>query len=134
NKKIHMKKLLLSCSIISFIFMNSCNFKGENQTNGSDNPLMQVSSLPYQAIPFDKIKTEHFKPALEAGMQEHLKEIDAIANSSEVPTFENTMVALEKSGQLLSRASNAFGVLTSAHTNDALQVIKEEMAPQFAAH
>src|SRR5207249_5288334 len=63
-----------------------------------DNPLLVESALPYHAPPFDKIKDEHFVPAIEAGMREQLKEVDAIAASSEKPTFDNTIVALERTG------------------------------------
>src|SRR5438046_9077715 len=64
-----------------------------------DNPLLTESSLPYQIPPFDKIKDEHFEPAVEAGMREELKEVEAVANNSEKPTFDNTIVALERTGR-----------------------------------
>ena len=70
---------------------------------GPTNPFYSPSKLPFQAPPFDKVKNADFEPALEAGMAEQRKEMDAIANSSAAPTFENTMVAMEKSGQLLQR-------------------------------
>ncbi len=70
----------------------------------NDNPLAIESALPYHYPPFDKIKDEHFVPAIEAGMREELKEIDPIANNSDKPTFDNTIVALERSGRLLDRA------------------------------
>src|SRR5205085_3425577 len=76
----------------------------------------------------------HFPPAIEAGMREQLKEIEPITNSSEKPTFENTVVALERTGHLLDRAETTFSSLNSCNTNGALQKIETEMAPKLAAH
>jgi peptidyl-dipeptidase Dcp len=98
------------------------------------NPLLTESTLPYQFPPFDKIKNEHFKPAFDQGIGEHLKEVEAIANNRATPTFENTIVALERSGRLLNRAEHAFFNLNSAHTNPAMQKLEEELSPQLAAH
>src|SRR6266481_2705726 len=73
-----------------------------------DNPLVEESALPYHYPPFDEIKDAHFVPAIEAGMREQLKEVDLVANNSEKPTFENTVVALERTGRLLDRAEQTF--------------------------
>src|SRR6202140_982669 len=81
------------------------------------NPFLVESTLPYHAPPFDKIKDEHFVPAIEAGMKEQLKEVDAIAAIPDKPTFDNTVVALERTGQLLDRAERTFSNLNSADTN-----------------
>jgi peptidyl-dipeptidase Dcp len=102
--------------------------------NMADNPLLTESSLPYHIPPFDKIKDEHFVPAIEAGMRDQLKEIEPIANSSEKPTFDNTIVALERTGQLLDRAQRTFSNLNACDTNPARQKIDKEMAPKLAAH
>src|ERR1700736_1355484 len=99
-----------------------------------DNPLLKESTLPYHYPPFDKIKDEHFVPAIEAGMREQLKEVDTVANSSEKPTFENTVVALERTGRLLDRAETTFSNLNSCNTNPAMQKIETEMAPKLSAH
>ncbi|HEY2143690.1 MAG TPA: M3 family metallopeptidase, partial [Candidatus Udaeobacter sp.] len=102
---------------------------------GSDNnPLMNESALPYHVPPFDKIKDEHFAPAMEAGMRDQLKEVEAVANNSEKPTFENTVVALERTGRLLDRAERTFSNLNACNTNPTLQKIDKEMAPKLAAH
>ncbi|MGA9069374.1 MAG: peptidyl-dipeptidase Dcp [Terracidiphilus sp.] len=101
---------------------------------GPQNPFYAPSSLPYQTPPFDKIKDADFQPAIEAGMKAQLAEVEAIANSAEAPTFENTLVALEKSGQLLSRVMLAFNCLTTANTNPELQKVQEYEAPRLAAH
>ena len=103
-------------------------------TESAANPLRTESTLPYQLPPFDKIKDEHFQPALEQGIVEEEKEADAIAKQTEKPTFENTIVALEKSGQLLGRARRIFSNFTGANTNPTLQKIEKEMAPKFSAH
>ncbi len=103
-------------------------------TAATSNPLLTESTLPYQMPPFDKIKDEHFQPALEQGIAEEQKEAEAIAKQTEKPTFENTIVALEKMGDLLDRAQRTFSNFTSANTNPTLQKIEKEMAPKFAAH
>ena len=100
----------------------------------ASNPLAAPSTLPFQYPAFDKIKNEHFKPAYAAGMREHLAEIAAIANNKEAATFENTIVAMEKSGQLLTRAVTVFSALQGANTNDTLDAIDREMSPKLAGH
>ena len=100
----------------------------------ANNPFMKKSPLQYEAPEFDKIKDEHFKPAFEFGLKQHLEEINTIANNTAVPTFDNTIVALEKSGEVLRRAQIVFGNLTGANTNPTLQALDEEYAPIFAAH
>lgn len=104
--------------------------------NGSktENPFYSSSTLPFEAPDFDAISIEHYRQAFEAGMEQHLEEIDSIASNPEEPTFENTIVEMEKAGQLLGRVSNVFYNLTSAHTNDDLQEIQTEMAPKLASH
>lgn len=104
------------------------------QTLSPTNPFAQPSTLPYQAPPFDKIKDSDYLPALEAGMAEQRREIAAIVNVRSMPTFENTIAALEKSGRLLERAALAFSGVNGANTNDVLQKTQEVLAPKFAAH
>ncbi len=100
----------------------------------SDNAFAAPSPLPLHAPAFDKIKEEHYKPAFIAGMQSQLDEMKAIADQTAAPTFENTIVAMEKSGELLTRVRNVFSNLTSAHKSDGLQNIETELAPLQAAH
>ena len=114
--------------------MNAANAQKTPATFGPQNPFYAPSSLPYQAPPFDQIKDADFQPAIDAGMKAQLAEVEAIANSAEAPTFENTLVALEKSGQLLSRVMQAFNCLTAANTNPELQKVQEYEAPRLAAH
>ena len=99
----------------------------------TQNPLLKESTLDFHYPPFDQIKDEHFAPAYEQGMAEQLKEIAPIASNAEPPTFENTIVALEKTGDLLGRVDRIFSNLSSANTNPALQKTETEMAPKLAA-
>ncbi|WBS02839.1 M3 family metallopeptidase [Pseudoduganella sp. SL102] len=98
------------------------------------NPLLQPSSLPLHYPRFDQIRDEHFLPAFEAGMAEELKEIDRIANSKAAPTFENTIVAMERGGRTLQRVQSIFSNLVGANTNDKLDAVDREMSPKLAAH
>src|ERR1700737_4108762 len=98
------------------------------------NPLLIESTLPYHVPPFDRIKDEHFTPAIEAGMREQLKEVDVVANNSEKPTFDNTIVGLERTGRLLDRVERTFSNLNACNTNPAMQKIEKEMAPKLSAH
>jgi peptidyl-dipeptidase Dcp len=100
----------------------------------SENPLLKESTLPFEYPHFDKVKEDHFAPAMEAGMAEQLTEIEAIANSPVAATFENTLVAMERSGKTLDRAQRIFNGLNGTHTNPKLQAIEKEMAPKLAAH
>ncbi|MEO8711504.1 MAG: peptidyl-dipeptidase Dcp [Parafilimonas sp.] len=107
-----------------------------NNTNTlpSSNPFSSASTLPFQAPPFDKISDADYKPALEEGIGQQQKEVEAIEGNSSAPTFENTFIALEKSGELLNRVNNVFNVVTGANTNDTLQKLQEEIAPKLAAN
>jgi len=101
---------------------------------GPSNPFYRVSSLPFHAPPFDKIKDQDYRPAIEAGMAEQLQETDKIAANPAAPTFENTLVAMERSGRLLTRALAAFNAVTQANVNPTLQAAKTALAPKLAAH
>lgn len=98
------------------------------------NPFFQPWTTPFESPPFDLIRAEHFRPAYERALAEHRSEVEAIASSADAPSFENTIVALERSGRLLTRVELVFSQLTGAHTNDALQEIEREMAPLLARH
>lgn len=105
----------------------------ENSKDLASNPFMHASTLPFQAPDFTKIKDSDFAPAFDEGFKEHSAEIEKIANNSEAPTFENTLVALEKSGELLKRVNGVFNMLSGANTDSVLQVLQEEVAPKLAA-
>jgi peptidyl-dipeptidase Dcp len=101
---------------------------------GPANPFYAASTLPFYAPPFDKIKDTDYQPAIEAGMAEQLKEMRAIADNPAPPTFDNTLVAMEKTGALFERVMAAFEAVTGANTNPALQKVEELEAPKLAAH
>ena len=98
------------------------------------NPFFQESALQYQAPPFDKIRDVDYAPAIEEGMKHQIAEIDAIANDAAPPTFANTLEAMERSGQLLTRVTKVFFNLAQSNTNDAMQKIRAEEAPKLAKH
>ncbi len=98
------------------------------------NPFYAPSTLPFQAPYFDKIKDSDYQPAIEAGMAQQLVEVRNLADSSDAPTFENTIVALEKTGRLLDRVMSVFDAVTGANTNPTLQEVQETEAPKLAAH
>jgi peptidyl-dipeptidase Dcp len=101
---------------------------------GPSNPFYAPSTLPFHAPPFDRIKDEDYQPAIEAGMAEELSEMQAIADNPAAPTFENTLVAMQKTGRLFQRAMAAFHGVTGANTNPMLQKVQTEEAPKLAAH
>ena len=98
------------------------------------NPFLSPSTLPYQLPPFADIAVKHYAPAIEAGMAEQRREIDAITAEQQPATFDNTMVALERSGQTFMRVLRVFFNQSSADSTDAVAAIEEEFAPRLAAH
>ena len=102
--------------------------------SAASNPLLVVSPLPLGYPPFDKIKDEHYAPAFEQGMTANLAEVATIANNPAAPTFDNTIVALERSGQLLARVNRIFSNINGCNTNPTLQAVETAMAPRLAAH
>src|ERR1044072_8081593 len=122
------------CAAVTPVAPSPSPSKKRTTTAPANNPFLKDSTLPYQLPPFDKIKDEHFQPALEQGIVEEEKEAEAIANQKEKPTFENTIIAMEKMGQLLERAERIFSNFTGANTNPTLQKIEKEMAPKLSAH
>ena len=138
-----MKSLVLTWTLATvlavaatpaFAHESDSHAKTSTAVNEHANPLLTVSPLPFQYPQFDKIEDGDFGPAFDQGMAEHLKEIDAIANVRSVASFDNTIVALEKSGQLLGRATTVFGNLSGADTNDARDKLDTDYSPKFAAH
>jgi len=98
------------------------------------NPLLTESTLPYHLPPFAAIKDEHFAPAFEQGMEENLQEVANIAGNPAPATFDNTIVALERSGALLDRVTTVFGILTGSYTNLNLDLLEASLSPRLAAH
>ncbi|HET7371063.1 MAG TPA: peptidyl-dipeptidase Dcp [Gammaproteobacteria bacterium] len=107
--------------------------QGDASDAAHNNPLMSPSPLPFHAARFDKIESSDFEPAIEAGIKQQLAEVKQIANNPEPPTFKNTLVALEKSGQLLAHAAGVFYMVSGANTNPTLQETQKTIAPELAS-
>lgn len=116
--------------VIGLIF-SSCSKTSETP---ADNPFFSEYDIPFKVPPFDIIKPEHFIPAYEKGMEQQKAEIEKLVNNTEATTFDNTIVALDRSGKLLSEVSKVFSGLSGANTNDEIKKIQKEMAPRLAAH
>lgn len=142
-----MRKTLIASAVGAVLVLSACSDNSapaQNTANEqkptvtaevtSTNPLFSKSKLQYEAPDFSAVKDEHFLPAFEEGAKQHLVEVEAIASNPEPATFENTLVALEKSGELLTRASRVFYNLAGSDSNEARRKIQSELAPKMAAH
>ena len=132
-----MNKLAFALLLGSIVYFPSCKNTGTSTSNTNDtlsanNPFISESKLPFQAPDFANIKNSDYKPAIMAGMQQLLTETQKIADNPDAPTFENTVVAMEKSGQLLNRVNLVFNLMTGANTNPELQKVQEEVAPKLS--
>ncbi|WIG57164.1 MAG: Dipeptidyl carboxypeptidase Dcp [Rhodanobacteraceae bacterium] len=107
---------------------------GAKASDIAANPFYKPSTLPFQAPDFSKIKDSDYQPAMEEGMRQQRAEIEKIANNPAAPTFDNTLVAMEKSGQMLTRVMLAFSTVAGANTDDTLQKVQETEAPKLSAH
>ena len=121
-----MKRTFLSIVVAGVLF-GACWSEAQN-------PFFGEYTTPFGVPPFDKIREEHYMPAFEEGMRQHQDEIEAIVNNPELPTFENTIEAMEKSGALLTKVNNVFQNMKSAHTNDEIQGIAKEVTPLLSKH
>ena len=122
-----MKRLIATLSLLAML--TAC------QTSSTkENPLLTESTLDYQAPDFSKIRPAHFVPAIEEGIRIQLAEIDSITSNTAAPTFENTVLAYEKSGRLLARATSILSALVGADGTEELQKIDEETTPMLSAH
>ncbi len=134
----HISTTLTAIALSGVVFLSSCNQKKETvetstETESTENVLLAEWTGPYGGTPaFDKMNLEDLKPALEKGMELSLKEIDDIANSTEAPTFENTIVPLEKSGSALDRVFTYYGILSSNMSSPEFRKIQQEMAPKLS--
>ena len=132
-----MKKALkvpILFAITALLF--ACNQKhlAGGHKEFTNNPFAKASALTLQAPAFDKIKDEDFKPAIEEGIRQQQEEIEKISNNTAAPDFENTLVALEKTGSMLQRVNNVFSLLAGANTNPVLQQVQEDEAAKLAAN
>ncbi len=116
------------------LLVTGCLLVSTGSSMKAENPLLSKSPLFLEAPVFNEIKVEHYKPAFEVGMAEQKKEIEAIANSTEKPTFDNTLVAMERTGETLKRVAAVFFNLTNSNTNPELQAVEEEIAPILSSH
>lgn len=131
------RKKSLACALTSGAFAllsGLLPLSLQGQDLSPDNPFAQPSELSLYYPPFDAVSNEDYEPAFEAGMAQHLEEIDAIVAQDAAPSFDNTIVKLELAGQLLNRVSRVFFALSGAHTNDQIQALQQKIAPQLAAH
>jgi peptidyl-dipeptidase Dcp len=128
-----MKKPSLLLILALGLSVSACTDKSDKIADLKDNPFMEESTLPYFAPDFTKIKNEHFKPAFLEGMRQQTEAINTITSNTEEPTFDNTVLAIEKSNELLGRVSRVFSALTGANTNDELQEVQSFLAPLLSA-
>ncbi len=126
-----MKKVIFP---IAAVALTSCATHQNKMETAEINPIFISANNKFNSPNFKEISLENFKPAYEAGIAEHVKEIDAIANNTAQPTFENTVLAFEKAGQRLGHVSTVFGNLNGAATNDAMQALAREMSPVLSKH
>ena len=130
-----MTKKLINMIALSVITLDSCTSKPEQKTEVvSPNPFLSEYTTPFQVPPFDQIKNEHYMPAFEAGIKEQQTEVEDIVNNAETPTFENTILPFDKSGQTLSRVSNVFFNLNECLTNEEMIAIAEQVLPMLSKH
>jgi peptidyl-dipeptidase Dcp len=121
-------------TLLLLVVGTSAGQEGSTPAFGPDNPFYAASKLPFRAPPFDRIKDADYQPAIEAGMAQRLADTQAIADNPAAPTFENTLVAMEKSGQLYRRAMAAFNGVTQSNSNPALQKVQAVEARTLAAN
>ena len=124
-----IKTILLFSALTTAMSVNA-----QDKKQSTMNPFFEKYTTPYEVPPFHLIKNEHFKPAILEGIKKHEIEINAIVSNKKKPTFENTILAMENSGKLLSKASTVFYNLNSANTNEEIQAIAKELAPKLSAH
>jgi peptidyl-dipeptidase Dcp len=126
-----MKKLLIASAVAASLSV-ACS--PDNEKKSAMNPFFETYGTPFGVPPFDRIEPAHFAPALREGIQQQEAEVAAIVNNAEAPTFANTIEALEYSGELLTKVSRVFYNINSANTNDEIQGIAREMAPELSKH
>ncbi|MCD8194677.1 MAG: M3 family metallopeptidase [Tannerellaceae bacterium] len=127
-----MKKIVMAAGLA--VLLTACGAGNTSGDQENGNPFLMEYNTPFNVPPFDKIQLEHYKPAFIQGMAEQKAEVEAIINQPEAPTFANTIVALDQSGDLLRRVSTVFYGLNSANTNDDMQAISRELSPLLSKH
>jgi len=130
----HRLRAVLAAALLPIVIAPSFAADEGRTADATDNPFFEPSSLPLQAPDFSRIREAHYLPAFEAGMARQLEEIEAIATNPEPPTIENTLEAMERSGQLLNRVQSVFFNLASSTSTEGLRDIQSDIAPKLAAH
>ncbi|MDH6534472.1 M3 family peptidase [Parabacteroides sp. 52] len=126
-----MKQLIMAAGLAILV---SASGASDKKVGTQGNPFLSDYTTPYGVPPFEEIKMEHYKPAFLQGMEEEVKEIEAICNNPEEPTFENTIVAMDQSGKLLNKVRIVFGGQSGANTNAEMEALSREMSPLFSKH
>ena len=127
-----MKKILLSLIFMGMVTMlPSCGEEGEQKRK---NPLLSEWNTPYGVPPFNEIRVSDYMPAFMEAMKMHDDEIDAIVENSEIPDFENTILAYDNSGEMLRRTESVFWGIAAADTNPQLQEVQEKIGPALSEH
>lgn len=128
-----MKSMIVTAGLA--VMLSACNSSGKKtDIAATGNPFLTEFATPFGVPPFDKITLADYKPAFIQGMEEQQKEIEAIVNQRSVPDFENTIVALDQSGELLRRVSAVFYGQNSVNTNDEMQALSRELSPLLSKH
>ena len=128
-----MKKPIIML-IASGLFLGSCTTQKKETSANMENPFFKEWTTPFGVPPFDEIKVEHFLPAITEGIKQNQAEIDAIVSNPSEPNFENTILALDKSGELLDKVQGVFGPLNGANTSDEMQLAAREITPKLSKH
>jgi peptidyl-dipeptidase Dcp len=128
-----MKKLLFVTFVLG-LALGSCQSREKENSSIMENPFFTEWTAPFGVPPFDEIKEGDYVPAIKEGIKQQQAEIDAIVANTSEPTFENTILELDKSGELLSKVSGVFGPLNSANTNEKMQSVAREISPLSTQH
>lgn len=127
-------KLAFTYLFVIIVFLSACKTSTLTMQSTEENPLLQEWKTPFGVPPFNLIQNKHYLPAFQTAIKQHDEEILKIVNQTSLPTFENTVVAFENSGENLKKVRAVFFAINSAHTNDSLQNIAKEIAPLLSAH
>ena len=133
TNSVEMKKLLFFIFVAGLALTSCKSGKKESKTD-MENPFFTEWNTPFGVPPFNEIKVEHYLPAVQKGIEEQNAEIDALVANTDAPTFENTILALDKSGGLLTKVTGVFFPLTDANTNDEMQAAAREISPLVTKH
>ena len=131
-----MKKTTWMAAAGLAVVLGACDGakKGAETEDAATNPFFTEYTTPFGVPPFEQIKVEHYKPAFLKGMEEQSEEVKAIVENADEPTFENTVAALDRSGELLTKVMYAFYGQSSINSNDEIQALEQELSPLLSKH